>query len=378
MRIKMSDEMRIYAYDKILEIINKMARKELLVAIKRSIQIDISECIDEKYLQFKDNNLFPFYYLNNKIVIYVDIDNAKSHFFDKVIDKYSEYKIECVTINGKEKENRFYENISMHAIKLQELRERIDLRERNFYEIFEKANILKLKDKYIEKLQTKHVYKYKKLKYDCPSGLCNIPQRFLASGVENNEIFFSSPKMLNDPFECSVSVGDEFSFEQDNSFKIFSTSFLKNDILMWPYYADSYEGVCLEYSFNEIKEALINRGGDFYIGNVIYTSKRVTTDLLEIYKSFLDKKSAEIMFKLNIMFTKSNDWKHEKEFRFVIEDDKAENKNGVVVSGVQVTDLIIGYKTDVNILQQVNNRFFAGPTYKMVKPNNSKYKLDII
>lgn len=168
----------------------------------------------------------------------------------------------------------------------------------------------------------------------------------------NNQIWFSSPKDFNDPFDCKMfklakpsrKNLEDFFTKQNKTFKqinnitndyykntednlkhaqetvkkyiedysIACFSCTKDNILMWSHYSDNHKGICLTFdSVNLFKKSL-------YINKTILNLLRVkyVPDYPEI--NFLDtkrfRKDVYKMFKY-----KYNFWRKEKEIRFISE-----------------------------------------------------------
>ncbi len=172
--------------------------------------------------------------------------------------------------------------------------------------------------------------------------------------IVNQEVYFASPSQFNDPFDCHprISVGystrrfkkwidklveehpnsrgltPEFKvrlkqnislLQQDPDFRnenfrqivdsdtaIFSMSKTYKSLLQWSYYADSHQGLCLEYTID----------GDFcgsQLYQVAYIRFRHIVDIIEAdYNS--KYRAREV---LRAAATKSSSWSHEKEVRAI-------------------------------------------------------------
>lgn len=103
----------------------------------------------------------------------------------------------------------------------------------------------------------------------------------------------------------------------DDFCRIFSTSKKYDDLLMWSYYADSNRGICIEYNKNNIIDKALEKG-DLIIGEVEYSNRRMKNGDFKIYSYFMGEKTALDLFMINTFFRKSNNWKHEDEYRFVL------------------------------------------------------------
>jgi len=256
--------------------------------------------------------------------------------------------------------------------------------------------------------------------------------------LEDNELFFSSPRNFNDPFDCKIEkrydlMSDEevdlyfenlvhleseynnrnwdeikikseierlkkennlkdlekmnsdnlFQFSQnDNFYAIFCTSKKWDSIPMWAYYANSHKGICINFDLRKI----------FYSGKV-GGGKCVSYDEYPILKpsqSFEEKSDKQIYFK-------SKDWKHEEEYRLMtlnmpkhgsnIMLDNDGNLKGIkiiaddnwykeIILGINTTD-----ETISEIVKAAKNKLLAGTKlYKMKRVNfefkMNKYEID--
>jgi hypothetical protein len=179
--------------------------------------------------------------------------------------------------------------------------------------------------------------------------------------LQNNEIYLSSPKDFNDPFDCRISSNfslltpkeqndyindlaisgfyesekqgydfyqiiknledrfkDRFEFQrfadsllfdfQDKSYAIFSCSKRWNSILMWSHYANLHTGFCVGLWVDKMKDCRIFGK----LGEVIYESK------FPQIKPRLAKKDNQMMINSFLeTHTKAKEWVYEKEYRFM-------------------------------------------------------------
>ncbi|KGO80869.1 hypothetical protein Q763_10090 [Flavobacterium beibuense F44-8] len=201
--------------------------------------------------------------------------------------------------------------------------------------------------------------------------------------LTENELFFSSPKNFNDPFDCKIEKrydlmsndevdiylekllrfkskienlnwsdhkmksellklknntdfkdlekmksDNEYQFSQINNFySVFCTSKKWNSIAMWGYYALNHTGICLGFNLKKI----------FFSGK-IGTGALVTYDEYPILKpnqSFAEKAHKQAYYK-------SKDWCHEEEYRLMTYN-LPKNINGLVLDeeknlkGIKIT-----------------------------------------
>lgn len=192
--------------------------------------------------------------------------------------------------------------------------------------------------------------------------------------ISDKTLKFSNPADFNDPFDCDVELID-FVFNEkvssitkqeinyierylgkalDNSFKEnmykaaqvekvrcsrVSCFSLKNDIvLMWSHYADKHNGVCLEFD-NTIERPFKNLiSDDISEGEVLYKSDERINYISEDRFVAIHK----------LFFNKSESWSHEKEYRMILTNNKAELQEfypdflKAIYFGIKVTDKQIG------------------------------------
>lgn len=102
---------------------------------------------------------------------------------------------------------------------------------------------------------------------------------------------------------------------------------------MWGYYAADHKGLCIGYNLHE----LISK---YNCMPVIYTSKLV------IYK--------ENDYDKNILLsvlTKSNEWKHEREWRIVKQEDEHKGEKGIILEKfAEPKELFIGRLPEETLL----------------------------
>ena len=171
--------------------------------------------------------------------------------------------------------------------------------------------------------------------------------------VSGQSLMFSNPSAFNDPFDCNIDLL-EFNFEdcsqevidelekvkrnlrktwgteinetienipQANWEEIYRNSQIKkiekssiccfsrihNSITMWSYYADYHKGICLVFD-PILKDPFTDLSSEQYSeGTIDYNhNKRI---------NYLKSKEEGIK---KLFLTKSSDWKHEEEFRYIV------------------------------------------------------------
>lgn len=115
----------------------------------------------------------------------------------------------------------------------------------------------------------------------------------------------------------------------------FSESY--DSLLMWSHYADYHRGICLEYSFEEIK-------------NIAPFCPVIYTDRFENLVNYVDIKQDEVSDEaIKLFMTKSKDWSYENEWRIIdiLVEDGAEK--GRILKGLKPQKILMGCKiSDTN------------------------------
>ncbi len=135
-------------------------------------------------------------------------------------------------------------------------------------------------------------------------------------GVNDGCLSFSPPMVFNDPFDCGCRLANNKSME--HVFKVLCLTECHRNILMWSYYADNHKGYCFAYDYDDIMEGIrsLDINGICIAGEVQYKKKRPEQKAPQDKFSYTD-----ILFYIEAAFTKYEEWKHEKEYRFVILSD---------------------------------------------------------
>lgn len=191
--------------------------------------------------------------------------------------------------------------------------------------------------------------------------------------LENNQIYVSHSTMFDDPYdtkgyfiqkdkiietynkfnkkgEYSLSaelyykeIVDRSKFWFENCWISCFTEDLHN-FPMWFYYADKYNGYCIEYDFSVLENT---EGFKQAIKPVIYLSRKY--DMTNIIQSVFDpekilKDESDTYYLLHVLGNtlKHESWKFEKEWRYVSFDDDYKIQGKVVDNPVVPTSIICG------------------------------------
>ena len=239
--------------------------------------------------------------------------------------------------------------------------------------------------------------------------------------LTHNEIFFSSARHFNDPFDCRIPMRYDLNSDEENrktikkrilednpnisielleeqvddwftrkewikpeneeryqelkyrTFGIFSVSSVADNILMWSHYADSHKGFCIGLNTQALDEFTKRRAKEF--GDLIYPIKVLyTTEYPRLVPSDFDDdvKYGEIQLKY-----KSELWSYEKEYRYIHigVSDITFNDDGIIeriILGCEMPD-----KHKEEIIQTVNNQNSNINIYEARKKKD-EFGLDIV
>lgn len=224
---------------------------------------------------------------------------------DTILQKYKKYSIFVYYIKApKDKDD----GIIRKELSKEYIHKIVIIGENSFSQIsddsilirnFKKSNTIKLDEIY---------YKY----YSNDMKDKSILNQILYSGL----VGFANPELFNDPFDCDYQ--NAVTGEKKDKFKVLCLTPNDKNILMWSYYGNNHKGYCLGYNKDLILQELDKHySGICFIGNVNYRKKR---------PAYKVKKSLglmdEILFYINCLFTKFEEWSHENEYRMVIINSK--------------------------------------------------------
>lgn len=228
---------------------------------------------------------------------------------------------------------------------------------------------------------------------------------YKVKSLKNNYVWLSKPKDFNDPYDCAGCFDMEKTLENllrekqhngDNSKilnrhknlsnttqKILESSQVKlknalqqkvkiscfsetyNNILMWSHYAQSHTGFCIEYNISNLEltnSFKKNLFPVFYTPKPIDMSKAILSEQKEIFENIL-------------IINKSEDWKYEKEWRYITssEDDSK------FIMPVKPKAIYLGTKIseeNKNIMLKIANNEYQIPCYEL-QPQMNSFKLEI-
>ncbi|KLI27633.1 hypothetical protein A9X77_08400 [Brachyspira hyodysenteriae] len=266
---------------------------------------------------------------NNLGIVYRKIKDYKksNDYFDKSISKYNnDYAYINRGINHRilkeyNDAKKCYETVLVHS-------NYIDFSYKLFYSVYRLFNdggidvneynkitskiikeSLSKQDEYIEIVEKDYkLYNYTKI------------NKNTIRTTLNNELWLSHPNVFNDPIDPVVkqlneNSGGKFQYLID-SIVIGCLSLTNDNSLMWSHYADKHEGICIEYNFNNFFQ---NKPDDIILKKVSYVN-----DIIIEKDSILTSKSNNENNIVDILSTKSIEWKYENEYRVIkyYNDDK--------------------------------------------------------
>ncbi|MDE8259736.1 DUF2971 domain-containing protein [Erysipelothrix rhusiopathiae] len=134
--------------------------------------------------------------------------------------------------------------------------------------------------------------------------------------VNDGDLAFSHPKYFNDPFDSNCALANNIDMRE--RFRVLCLTKNPVNILMWSYYSENHQGFCYEYSCKDIVNEIENQeySGLYLYGDIKYSQKRPAPK-----SSLYDFSFTDLNFYIEAVFTKYEEWKHEKESRFVAVSD---------------------------------------------------------
>jgi hypothetical protein len=264
------------------------------------------------------------------------------------------------------------------------------------------------------------LYKYRSFQENVKEG-----KRYQKESFENSTLYFASQKDINDPFDLKIRKKLELLPEADiimrhlfyrgrqernKSFdslweiaelefnqnivndkdhykkmslvdleewgkafdrRILCLSERNNDTLMWSHYANSNQGFCLGYNRLKLDVFLREKFGTHPFA---FRKVKYFEEYPEI-KPLIGKNEDNL---LNRLFSKSNIWKYEQEWRFIIYNPI----NPIVKIDEEIVEEIIlgsciSEDTEKRILAIQRDKYSHAKVFK-VEPDDSEFKLNVL
>lgn len=218
----------------------------------------------------------------------------------KTLTKYFNYKIYVyyISIPNKNDQGFIKEKLSKEYI-----HEVVEIANNNFSQISDKSILTRVftENRVINPAEI--FYKYYR---------DNIDEETLDKIKNKGMISFTNPKLFNDPFDCDYT--NSITGEGKEKFRVLCLTPNYTNILMWSYYGTNHKGFCLGYNKDFILNELERHySGICFVGKVAYKKKRPPYKITKTL-GMMD----EILFLINCLFTKYEEWNHENEYRMAI------------------------------------------------------------
>lgn len=151
--------------------------------------------------------------------------------------------------------------------------------------------------------------------------------------LEDEIIWFSNYKQLNDPFDLvfrkptrlklsddDLRYAENYNQTTKSGFRTFCVTSRADNILMWSHYGYSHYGTCTRYPMMDILNTIENdnKCAICFYGNIYYSNIRPSFSMPNTLFRFLGLDLAILLFNVVSMFSKYKDWGYECEFRFLI------------------------------------------------------------
>lgn len=212
--------------------------------------------------------------------------------------------------------------------------------------------------------------------------------------LENDMLWFSRISSFNDPYEYEGMYIDESAMTAKgvekrtiesinsmwNEYAAVSLSERPVEYLpMWAYYTNDYRGYCIEYEV--VKPDAIHRV--FYetdkgnVTNLYFRLFAIRKDAIENGDKGISTEEEKILTVLRqIMWIKSQDWEHEKEFRliYLIESGKNGINAPIKNYGLRVKRIVAGYNCSeqhIERLKKISEKLGIGKPWRSEKNEHS-------
>ncbi len=208
--------------------------------------------------------------------------------------------------------------------------------------------------------------------------------------LENNMLWFSSTDKINDPYEFKGFYVDEelsyksgltkeqiFRLNEYIKIKCGIVSFSARDVgflPMWAYYTNNNKGFCVEYEVFDASNIYPVLYIPFRI-NIAYMIRVLEEESTSSHRYNVAKNYIS-----EYIYIKGDDWKHEKEYRIVmdISNETGENKC-INMLGIKVKRIVAGIncsRKSVLRLNEISNKIGCGNVY-VARLSKRKYSIEI-
>lgn len=184
--------------------------------------------------------------------------------------------------------------------------------------------------------------------------------------TEEDIIKMAKNELMNNDIRDEERIPYNINVQRDfiaNNFGVFSVSKIFDSILMWSHYANHHKGLCVRFDCQKFRDFMesdcVKNDFIIYWNNVDYKKE---CPILNPYK----KKDYEVYF--NSLLVKSEEWKYESEFRLILCDYFNKSlilPDGIidqVILGCRISDeyekglITISKKKNIELIQAVLNQ----------------------
>lgn len=204
------------------------------------------------------------------------------------------------------------------------------------------------------------------------------------STIPNNvkqEIFHLSEKELKNIFLETIRKP---IFTANKGITCFSET--NDNILMWSHYSNNHKGICLGFDINEenlddfidtaknINNNIFNSKTVYRLFTIKYSNNRPVLNLFNINNPTEESKQIE-----NMLITKSNIWKYEKEHRIIIYNGKNISfPTGIYYNRKYLKEIILGANLSINDFLKLYNTIKSfNINIQICLTNKEIYKLNL-
>jgi hypothetical protein len=227
-----------------------------------------------------------------------------------------------------------------------------------------------------------------------PNELCKFyPYTdFSIDALEKSYLYFASPSLFNDPFDCLWHRSGYYEKNLDIDFTgrhtnigVCSFTTVRDNLLMWGHYTDSYKGFGIKFknkNFMNYSKSINIKMPVSYIKDFHYEHPNLTEAINGVLRQGLQ---LDIAFGIRRLFRyiyeygcKTYDWRHENEYRMIsLEASDCEYK--VNFDPKCLEEIYIGYKMEIAkrefLISIIKEKYPTAKIY-IVEPNVSNIKLD--
>ena len=120
-----------------------------------------------------------------------------------------------------------------------------------------------------------------------------------------------------------------------------------DNFLMWSHYANSYNGVCLEYNLNEVRDL------KYFLSPVLYTDKLIRArDYITKDDFVKDKYNRLIKATIISVLSKQSQWEYEKEWRII---NVVKNESDRYISMPLPKVVYVGFKVNTENREKIKS-----------------------